>query len=211
MSQRHGSTQAAFRNRFAFLGQPCCSLHNVPAATVVETDIEHQTVITCCQSLCLRKTIAHFFREIGALSHKTQLHAFCVQAGHFLGQCTRQQIHQSTDFILRTIPVLRRKCKHRQHTHAALNAQAHAATQSFQALLMPRQTGHKTFFGPAPIAIHHDGNMRRHHSHLRSHKPRSASLTDYTARMSFSFSDTSTSISAMNLSVSFWMSASERF
>ena len=79
MRHAHGSMKTGFGDRLATLGQSRRSLGNVPAATIVETDIEHQRRVVCGGILRLRQTGTHFVGQADALANEMQAHALFRQ------------------------------------------------------------------------------------------------------------------------------------
>src|SRR6185503_3548188 len=79
----------------------------------------------------------------------------------------------------------------------------------FHALAVAGHARQEALLRPAAVAVHDDRDVPRHAGHLGDHLGRGVELA-HTAIRSFSLSATSLSMSAIALSVIFWISASAR-
>lgn len=168
MAQSQGPLQAFFGNFLPLASQFGSRLHHIPAPAVVDAHVQNQLLVVAGGVLSLAQCMAHRGRQGAALTDKMQLNALGMQFGHFFGHGFEEQVHQAADFIRRAIPVFGRESENRQYLDATLRAGTHAAFQRLQPFAMTGQTRHEAFFGPAAIAIHHDGHMLGHRGRRRT-------------------------------------------
>jgi hypothetical protein len=139
-----------------------CGLDDVPAPAVVEADVENQPVVGGGADLGLGQPLTYLRRQGTAVTRKKQARAPLAQGRHLAHQGLGQQVHQAGNLVGRTLPVLGREGKDRQDTHATVQAQVQHPTQRFDTLAVAGQSRQETLPGPAPVAVHDDGDVARH-------------------------------------------------
>ena len=92
----------------------------------------------------------------------SEAHAVLVQLREVAADEAFHQPHEIVDLGGRPRPVLGREAVDRQVLHAELDGRAYGTPYSLHALAMTDRARQAALFGPAPVAIHDDGDMTRH-------------------------------------------------
>src|SRR5213075_2166907 len=140
------------------------------------------------------------------VAHDLEADAVVVELGDFLLEGTQEQLHEESHFFLRPAPVLAREREEREVLDAVADARLHDLAHRLDTLAMPADAREEALLRPAAIAVHDDGDVARD---LRGfgNRLRRAFEVRHTDMSSFSFSATSLSMSAIDLSVIFWTSS----
>jgi len=134
--------------------------------------------------------------------------ALAVQLGEVALNIGPEQGEERIDLCQRTRPVLRGKGKHRQAGDAHIGGSRHGPAQRLDPALMTNRSRKPPSTRPASIAVHDD-------RHMVGHRQGAVTLTGrrgggrwgQTCMISSSLVFSTSSMRAMNWSVSFWMSS----
>src|SRR5690606_38226216 len=94
-----------------------------------------------------------------AVADASQAYAGGVEGGNLALQRAEEQLHQRADFLLRPAPVLAGEGEQGQHADAAFEAEVDGALGRARAGPVADDARAATALGPAPVAIHDDGQV----------------------------------------------------
>ena len=132
----------------------------LPAA-VIERDHQREFLVLAREVLRLRQQRQDFGVETGAVADHAHAHAAAVQLRQIVAHEALQQAHQVDDLFGRPRPVLGAEAVDGEDLDAEIARGPHGLAQRLDAApvaLAPRQAARG---GPAPIAVHDDGDMQR--------------------------------------------------
>src|SRR5467141_2019697 len=192
------------------------SLQQIPAAAIVGGNGESEPGIARSELLGAVREFDHARPEGRDIADYLQAHLVLVQPLGFLLQGSHEQLLQRRNLVGGSPSVLRAEGEQGQVFDAAIGARTGDLTHRLDPLLVTGDAREIALFGPAPVAIHDDGDMpgdvvggrdlaRRAGEGF--HVCGSSLVFDQTAINSASFAAIILSISAMCLSVSFWSSS----
>src|SRR6185437_3127976 len=201
-------------------------LQDVPAPAIVRGDGEGEPGVLPGELLAAADVLADAGVESREVAHDAKPDAVGVELLHFLLEGAQEELHEERDLLGRTAPVLAREREQREVLDAALDARLHGLAHRLHAALVPGDARQEAALRPAPVAVHDDRHVPRHvrdlgdflrgagelgHGFRTAFRGPGFAPPPHTDITSFSFSATSLSMSAMDLSVSFWTSSCERF
>src|SRR6266852_8366257 len=135
------------------------SLHQVPAAAVVGCNRERKPRIARGELLGTVRELDHAWPEGRDIADYLQAHLVLVQALGFLLQGGHEQLLERRNLFGGPSPVLRAEGEQGQVFDAAIGARARDSTHRLDPLLVTGDAGKIALLGPAPVAIHDDGDM----------------------------------------------------
>src|SRR5690606_8916914 len=104
--------------------------------------------------------LAQVGTETFAAADKTQANAIAVQLRHFLFlQETREQVHQTTDFLAWTLPVFAAEGEQSQTGNTIFGAALDHGARALGTSAVTSKATSTTLLQPAVVAIHDDGDM----------------------------------------------------
>ena len=142
-------------------------LHQVPAPAVVGGDGERKTRIGRGQLLGPARELDDPRPERRDIADDLQPHLVPVQAFGLLLQGGHEQLLERRNLFGRPAPVLRAERKQGKVFDAALAARARDPAHRLDALLVTRHARQIALLGPAPVAVHDDGDVPGNFARLR--------------------------------------------
>ena len=143
------------------LGERARRLGDLGAGAVVEGDDERDRLIVARQLHRLVDQRHQLGLDVGALADDADLDAGLVQLGEVAADEALHQPHQIVDLVDRARPVLGREAVEREVGDAELDRRAHRAPHRLDAVAMTDGARQAVLAGPAPVAVHDDGDVAR--------------------------------------------------
>ena len=144
-------------------------LQDVPAATVVRANCQRELPVQRGLGFGTFDQVNQLVVEARQIADDFQANSRSVHLGNFLLQHQPEQLHQDRHLLGRPAPVLGRECEQGQVFDTALAAGPHRFAHRFDTALMPRHPRQEAARGPAPIAIHDDGDVARNTGGFRNY------------------------------------------
>src|SRR6267154_1174144 len=193
-------------------------LHQIPAAAVVGCNRERESHVARGEFFGAVRELDHARPEGRDIADDLQAHLVLVQALGFLLQGGHEQLLERRNLFGGSAPVLGAEGEKGQVFDADIGARTRDSTHRLDPLLVTRDARQIALFGPAAVAIHDDGYVPGDVAGGRDlargagegFHVWSISGFDQTAISSASLAAIILSISAMCLSVSFWISSCAR-
>src|SRR5438552_14986026 len=176
------------------------------APTLVERHRQGEPGVVWCLQRHVLESAAHGQRHAGRAADHAQPDLVLHQLRQLAIDRLLEQPHQHGDLVLGPAPVLRRERIEREEPQAHRVRRANDGARRLDALAVARHPGQAALGGPAPVAIHDDGDVRGHR--LRAHGFQQRGLGGHGHQkdmISCSFFFRSSSILAMKRSVVFWI------
>src|SRR5712671_6098755 len=136
-------------------------LHQIPAAAVVGCNRERESRVARGELLGALRELDHARPEGRDIADDLQAHLVLVQALGFLLQGGHEQLLERRNLFGGPAPVLRAEGEQRQVFDAAIGARAGDPAHPLDPLLVTGDAREIALLGPAPVAVHDDGDMPR--------------------------------------------------
>src|SRR6266700_827499 len=135
------------------------SLHQIPAAAIVGGNRERKPRVARGELLGAARELDHARSEGRDIADYLQAHLVLVQPLGFLLQGGHEQLLEGRNLFGGSAPVLRAEGEQGQVFDAPIGARTRDLTHRLDPLLVTGDTREIALFGPAPVAIHDDGDM----------------------------------------------------
>src|SRR2546423_7574560 len=135
------------------------SLHQIPAAPIVGSDRERKPHIVRGELLGAAREFDHARPERRDIADYLEAHLVLVEPLGLLLQCSHEQLLERRNLFGGPAPVLRAEGEQGQVFDAAIGACTRDPTHRLDSLLVTGDAREITLLGPAPVAIHDDGDM----------------------------------------------------
>src|SRR5258707_8402912 len=134
-------------------------LHQIPAAAVVGCNRERESRIARGELLGAVRELDHARPEGCDVTDYLQAHLVLVQPLGFLLQGGHEQLLEGRNLFGGSAPVLRAEGEQGEVFDAPVGARTRDLTHRLDPLLVTGDAREIALFGPAPVAIHDDGDM----------------------------------------------------
>ena len=121
--------------------------------------MERDAHIVGCLQLCMGYQFLQRFRESLLIAQYFEANTIGIHVLNLFFEISHEQAHQATDLFGGTFPVFCAESKKTQVRDAHIVAGFDDIANPLSASCMAEPCRHETVFGPAPIAIHDDGNV----------------------------------------------------
>src|SRR6185437_3776556 len=185
-------------------------LHDVPAAAIAHRHVHVQRLVAGGLRHRHVHALAQGLVEGGQVADEAQAHAMAVQFVHFLVQRAQEQSHQRADLVLRPLPVFAGEGKQGQYLHTLAQTGFDHLAHRLAAGIVAETARAMAGPGPAPVAVHHDGDVPGNPGSLGVGAWHGRRDGAQSAISSSSLALTTASTSLTARSVSFWISSSTR-
>ena len=134
------------------------STDNLIPATVIQRKI-HLNIIFLRPSLRVQAELSQLRRQAAQITEETEPNPVLIHIRQSLHKIAVQELHDTGHFLLGTTPVFCGKRINRQILHADGSAIIGNPSEALRSGSVSCGSREPSFFGPASISIHNDGNM----------------------------------------------------
>src|SRR5690606_23874239 len=146
----------------AMLDNLADGVDDLRAPAVVEGHVEDEPVVVLGQVDGMVDLVPQFLLNFGQVTKVAKLYALLVELVQLAVDDITQDGHQPLDFFFGAAPVLRREGVNGEDFDAELHTGPQDLTQIFGSCPVTGDAGQPALTRPAPIAIHNNGDVRRH-------------------------------------------------